>query len=137
MSERRPPRMDEVEIPDGEGIHTFSNGEEWYSWADRNCYACRWWDEESIGSCALEGLAFIGKVSPALAALFGWTQDPEYPECWRKPKQCAFFAQRRGDGGEDDRPVAPTIDPAQLTFLPPDDFAGIRPPLIRTPEYVA
>ena len=58
------------------GIRTFSNGSEHERWADGNCWSCRYYDEAD--ACAFADAALLGLVSPALAVLFGWTQDAAY-----------------------------------------------------------
>ena len=124
----KPPTVDEAcerGLSAEKGIHTFSNGTAWDYWAERNCYECRHFDTESVGSCAFEGLAVIGMVSPELARMFGWTEHPEYADSWCQPKVCRFFRQR----GDDDAPgdPAPEPDPRQLVLLadPTEDVSII------------
>lgn len=104
------------------GIHTFSNGTEHEIWAERNCYDCRFYDPDAAGACAFEGAAMIGMVSPALAEMFGWKRDAEYPDSWDAPDQCAFYHD-----GDDDTPDAPEPDPSQLVLLadPTEDATAI------------
>ncbi len=109
-----------------DGIGTFSNHSEWDAWAEGNCYRCRHYDPESSGKCAFEAAAFFGAVSPALAVLFGWTESPKYPGCYRKPEQCAFWTDNEGDEDRE-RPQTPEPDPRQLVLLadPTEDAATI------------
>lgn len=132
---------------DDTDIHTFSNGTQWDCWADSNCYACRWWDKDKAGAdCAFECASFLGVVSPALALLFGWTQNPEYATYqgkddpvpgrhgWSPPDSCRFFRDREDDTDEDGtlRPP-PFTDPAQLILIadPTEVIHDIRPAEIR------
>lgn len=122
---RQPPAIDDVVLPEGRGIHTFSNGSEWDSWASGNCHRCRWFNAEIAGKdCAFECAAFIHKVSPDLALQFGWTQrTTEYGPLsgWRAPEECAFFRDV-DDNSDGESSPPPFVDPSQFTFLVPDGF---------------
>lgn len=114
----KPPTLDEA-IDRGlaaeNGVHTFSNGTEYEGWADRNCFECQHYDPDEMGACAFESAAFIDFVTPELARLFGWVQDPKYDEPndhrhgWSSPEKCAFFRDK-------DLPPIPFNDPDQLTI---------------------
>lgn len=125
----------------GQGIHTFSNGTEWECWADPNCLTCWHWNPECAGEgCAFEGAALLDMVSPDLARLFGWIQDPEYADYvgpsdppgshrhgWDAPQACPFFRDRTNDDGGDN-PPPPDPDPQQLVLLadPTEDLALVQ-----------
>lgn len=116
------------------GICTFSNGSDWDYWADRNCFDCMFFDLEGDAGefCAFEAASFLGSVSPALAVLFGWTQEAEYDkpddhrQGWQKPETCAFFANREQDDDGNDMPPPPPVDPNQLVLIadPTEDLAA-------------
>lgn len=122
------------------GIHTFSNGTDWEWWAEHNCLECWFWDPDTAGAdCAFEAAAMMSMVSPELAEMFGWIQDPKYRDYeppyrqhgWEKPRQCPLFHQRpdRGDDGEYP-PPPPDPDPHQLVLIadPTEDLSLARPP---------
>jgi hypothetical protein len=116
-----------VEYPNG--IHTFSNGSEWYSWADVNCDRCRFYDPEAAGAlCAFEAASFLHIASPDLARMFGWLESAEYPGHFNPPHECAFL-RRKDDRDDDDRPPTPDPDPLQLVLIadPTEIIAGIEP----------
>ena len=132
----RPMTMDEAEtrrlLVDAKlGIYTFSNGTAWECWASGNCYDCWHFDPDAVGQCAFESAAFLGLVSPALALLFGWTQDAEYDtpddhrHGWNEPDRCTFFRRRTNDDGGDN-PPPPDPDPLQLVLIadPSEDVAA-------------
>lgn len=112
------------------GIHTFPNGSSWEDWADANCYRCRHWNDDGVGRCAFEYAAFVGQASPALAQLFGWTQDPKWDRAddhtigWSAPDSCAFFLNRDERGGDRPRRTKPQ-NPRQLVLIadPTEDAA--------------
>jgi hypothetical protein len=121
---------------DGAGAYTFSNGTEWECWAEPNCLRCKYYDLDAAGKdCAFEGAALLHMVSPALAELFGWVQNPEYAtyraeydkgeRChgWDAPESCPFFSNRSDDDGDEPRATPP--DPAQLVLIvdPTEDLA--------------
>lgn len=147
MPVKRPPDWDDAAgrgllAKEKEDIHTFSNGTEWECWASGNCFQCLWYDiEKPFGEgCAFESAAFLGQVSPALAILFGWKQNPKYADYqgtsdavkgrhgWQKPDTCAFFTPRKDNNGED-RAIPPEPDPLQLVLIadPTEVIAGIQP----------
>lgn len=138
---KRPPTLDQAEergqLADAKhGIYTFSNGTEWDFWAEPNCYACRWWDPDCAGAkCAFEGAALLSMVTPELAHLFGWIQDPQWDKPddhrsgWDSPERCAFWHDK-----DDDTPEPEPIDPTQLTFLAPDGWPVERLP-IEVPQH--
>lgn len=110
------------------GVYTFSNGDEWRSWADQNCYECAHYDPDVAGLCAFEPAAFMHIVTPDLARLFGWLQDAQYDEPddhrhgWKAPQTCPFLKRRN----DDDRPPAPDPDPLQLVLIAdPREDAGM------------
>jgi hypothetical protein len=114
------------------GVHTFSNGDEWRSWADVNCDRCRFYDADRAGaSCAFEAAAFLHTASPELARLFGWSEDAEYPGEFDAPESCAFFREKQDDDGND-IPVPPDPDPAQLVLIadPTEDAARLVVPVL-------
>lgn len=120
------------------GVHTFSNGTAWDCWADSNCYECWHWDPDTAGAkCAFESAAFLDMVTPDLARLFGWIQNPEYADYvgeydppgshrhgWDAPDTCAFFRAKSDDDGKDN-PPPPEPDPCQLVLIadPTEDLA--------------
>lgn len=121
------------------GIHTFSNGTAWDCWASGNCFDCWHWDPDEAGACAFEAAAFLGMVTPDLAQMFGWVQNPEYADYvgksdppgshrhgWHAPDQCAFFRRRTNDD-EGENPPPPEPDPCQLVLLadPTEDAARL------------
>lgn len=116
------------------GVHTFSNGDQWYSWADGNCDACAYYDPDQAGAlCAFEAAAFLHIASPDLARMFGWAQHTELYgplSGWRAPEQCAYFRQKKDDGDEYSPPPPPAPDPYQLVLIadPTEDAAGLREP---------
>lgn len=115
---RKPPTLAEVTLAkDGENVHTFSNGSEWDSWASRNCYRCKFFNEHgSAGAlCAFEAAAFIHAVTPELAELFGWQRD-EYGD-YDAPKQCAFFQRRSDDNDNDREDEPPPVCPETLSLF--------------------
>jgi hypothetical protein len=143
-SGQRPPTLAEAAMrgllaDDSMGIHTFSNGTEYEGWADGNCWSCWFWDEDEAGArCAFEAAAFLDQVSPALAALYGWT---ERSWAWRwlgkekgqikvpsytPPSQCPFFRNRTDSDGDDNAPP-PDPDPLQLVLIadPTEDAAMV------------
>jgi hypothetical protein len=109
---------------EGDAVHTFSNHTSWECWASGNCFECRRWDHEEAGKyCAFEYAAFMNMVSPALAEMFGWVNDPKYgPKSYTEPNQCRFFLRRDGD---DNDPPPPPPDPNQLVLIadPTEDSA--------------
>jgi hypothetical protein len=125
---KQPPTLAEAQArglltADDKGIHTFSNSDTWFSFAARNCDECRFWSEDVAGQwCAFEAAAFLHRVSPDLARLFGWTASTKYADSWDEPEQCAFF-RRSDDDGE--RGPLPDPDPAQLVLIadPTEDAA--------------
>lgn len=122
------------------GVHTFSNGDEWYSWADVNCDRCRFYDKDTGGAlCAFEGAAMLSMVSPELARMFGWIESAEYPGEFDAPQECAFL--RRNDDRDDDgdrKPRQPTPDPRQLVLIadPTEIIAGVEPEPVEVPALV-
>lgn len=140
----KPPTMEQCEsrglvAEEGCGVHTFSNGTEWECWADSNCFQCKWWSIEKVTDCAWDVYAQIDLVSPAMALLFGWTQDPEYANHksksdkvagrhgWEPPQSCRFFVDKDSDEGK--RPTPPDPDPLQLVLIadPTEIIHGIKP----------
>ncbi len=126
-------------------IHTFSNGSERDGWASGNCHACKFYDPDVMGAkCAFEGASFLGMVTPELAELFGWEQDPKWDEPtdhrhgWNYPKACPFFRDRKDDS-DNEGPRAPDPDPNQLVLLadPTEDAARILNAPIRELEPVS
>jgi hypothetical protein len=89
-------------VPEKLGIYTFSNASEWDAWAEDNCHACMHYAIEGPAGlhCAFEAAAMLGTVSPSLALLFGWTQNPEWDkpddhrQGWTAPPQCSYFSPR-------------------------------------------
>lgn len=128
---RRPPTLEEAAgrgllAEHGKGVHTFSNGSEWDSWASPNCHACKYWNKDVAGDdCAFEAAAFLQIASPELARMFGWLEEADYG--WRAPQQCSYFAAK-SDGDDDDRPAPPPVDPTQLVLIadPSEDASLIR-----------
>lgn len=143
----RPPSMTEAHerrlvAEEKQGIHTFSNGTEWECWASGNCLSCRWYelDGQAGEFCAFECASMLDLVSPEMAQLFGWTQNPEYATYqgahdpipgrhgWESPDSCRFFKDRTDDedGG---RSRSPDPDPLQLVLIadPTEAIAGIAP----------
>lgn len=121
------------------GIHTFSNGDHWDSWASGNCFRCRFYAPNCAGEdCAFEGAALLGSVSPELARMFGWTESAKYPGSFREPEQCPFFKERK-DSDDTPTPPPPDPDPAQFVLIadPTEDAAGIReaPAPIGVPQH--
>lgn len=115
------------------GIYTFSNGSEWDSWASGNCFACRYYDEDTAGrDCAFDSAAFLGMVSPDLARLFGWIQEAEWDrpddhrDGWDAPQTCACFRAKRDDDNTDP-PPPPEPDPRQLVLIadPSEDIGQV------------
>ncbi|MDP9203473.1 MAG: hypothetical protein M3P26_16320 [Gemmatimonadota bacterium] len=110
------------------GIHTFSNGSEWDSWSSGNCLECRFFDPDTMGElCAFEGASFMHMVTPELATMFGWVQDPKWDKPddhrsgWDAPEECPFFSDRNDEHGE----PPPDPDPQQLVLIadPTEDIA--------------
>lgn len=141
----RPPTMEQASArglvaKDTDGIHTFSNGTDWECWASGNCFACKHYDWDSVGPCAFEGYSQLGMVSPAMALLFGWTQNPKYADYqaphdavvgrhgWDSPDACRFFQRKDERDGDRYVPSTPT-DPAQLVLIadPTEVIHGIQP----------
>lgn len=140
-----PPTMAQAEtrgllVPE-KGIHTFSNGSDWDCWASGNCFECWHYDAERAldESCAFEAAAQMEMVTPELARLFGWIQNPEYADYvgpsdppkshrhgWDAPETCAFFRAKTDDEGHDN-PPPPEPDPLQLVLLadPTEDIGQI------------
>jgi len=137
----KPPTMPEAEARGllakyKEGVYTFSNGDEWYSWADSNCYECAHYAKDHAGLfCAFEGAAFLSMVSPELARMFGWIESTDYPGDFDAPQECAFL--KRKDDRDDDRPSTPAPDPTQLVLIadPTEDIARIK--VIDVPQPVS
>lgn len=144
----RPPNGEEAVTrglfaEDGNGIHTFSNGTMWEMWAEPNCLSCRFYEMDGNAGefCAFEGLATLGAVTPDLARLFGWTQNPEYADYrgpddtadhrhgWQAPDSCRFFRERTDDEDGGRSHGTPT-DPAQLVLIadPTEDIALAKLP---------
>jgi hypothetical protein len=123
-----PPTFDEAAergLLTEQGIGTFSNGSEWDGWSSGNCDECRWFDPDVAGKyCAFESAAFLGMVTPELATMFGWILNEQYGE-FDAPEQCAFFRDK--DSDDDDRPSVAPIDPAQFTFLAPNEWPVVKP----------
>ncbi len=133
-----PPTLDEAQergllTDDSQGIHTFSNGDQWDSWSAPNCERCKFFDPAVAGKFrAFEAAAFMHCASPELARLFGWVQDVKWDEPndhrhgWDAPESCSFFCDRKDDN-DDDRPPVPDPDPNQLVLLadPTEDAAAI------------
>jgi hypothetical protein len=150
----KPPTLTEcyrrnIVADDKHGVHTFSNGTDWECWASGNCLSCRFYDlDGSAGEhCGFEAAAMLHVVTPAMAVLFGWTQNPKYAAYqgahdpvpgrhgWHAPDSCPFFLRRLDDdGNERPMPVAP--DPLQLVLIadPTEPIAGIAPADIPTPH---
>ena len=123
-------------------IHTFSNGSHWEGWASGNCLTCRWYELDGGAGeyCAFEAAAMLHQVSPALALLFGWEQNPKYADYqgerdavpgrhgWNPPESCRFHRERNDDedGG---RSLSPEPDPLQLVLIadPTEVIAGLTP----------
>jgi len=110
-----------------DAIHTFSNGTEGYGWMDANCHLCALYlDEGPAGEyCTFEEAMILNLVTPQMAAHFGWTPDPEFPEYWNAPEECPHKKDRPEDGSDWTPP--PEIDPTQLVLLadPTEDAAGL------------
>jgi hypothetical protein len=125
------------------GIHTFSNGSEWDSWASQNCYRCQHYiaepDKPDEG-CALEFSAMLQQVSPELARWFGWVESERYAGSFHYPRRCPHF--RLKDDRDEDREFspAPDPDPAQLVLIadPTEDAALIQnAPVVELPPVAA
>lgn len=125
----------------GEDIHTFCNGSHWEGWASHNCFECRWYDWDAAGaSCAFEGAALLGVVSPELAEMFGWVQKAtQYGprDGWEEPEQCAFFREKP-DSDEDDRERPTEPDPDQIVLIadPTEDIARVADAPIPAEHFV-
>lgn len=114
-------------MPDAEFVRPFSNGEEYRSWTARNCDRCAL-NGYALGDAAREcdmevSLSMgtiIGTIHRSVAAAIGATviDDDGYVDL---PMQCAEF-KNRDERGDDNSPPPAPIDPAQLTFLPPDGW---------------
>lgn len=143
----KPPNLAECErrglvARDKHNVHTFSNGTEWECWASGNCLSCRFYDLGGTAGehCGFEAASLLHLVSPAMAQLFGWRQNPDYATYqgpsdpvpgrhgWDAPESCRFFLDRTDDHGEE-RPMPVDPDPNQLVLIvdPTEVIAGITP----------